>query len=219
MSICNSPSISKTTCCDCPSQAEIDEFMNMSKEAQMKFMRDALLPPKIEFTLCQQCVVEEATPSITALYARSIPIYHRVNQQRVNTQLWEQWNIADHERAVEGRGWNYYSPEKTIFSPGVERMNAPFKTEQGPPPAPILSYTISSRRWIQEQEQHICARIGDIFFAKDGTPRWNNSVRISYALERVDEPRRWNKYCVHHLPSESFVDVIRAHDANDVADN
>ena len=66
------------------------------------------------------------------------------------------------------------------------------------------------------------ARIGDIIFAKNGTGSWDTSgVIISYALERVDEPHRWNKYKVSHLASEQFEDVIRSHaekDAVPVAD-
>lgn len=55
-------------------------------------------------------------------------------------------------------------------------------------------------------------RIGDIFFAKNGTGAWDTSgICTTYALERVDEPRRWNKYSVRHLASERFDDVIRAH--------
>ena len=62
------------------------------------------------------------------------------------------------------------------------------------------------------------ARIGDIVFAKNGTGGWDTSgVLISYAMERVDEPHRWNKYCVRHLASEQFEDVIREHNAGDAA--
>ena len=62
------------------------------------------------------------------------------------------------------------------------------------------------------------ARIGDIVFAKNGTGSWDTSgVCMTYALERVDEPRRWNKYCVHHLASERFEDVVREHTANRAA--
>ncbi len=61
-------------------------------------------------------------------------------------------------------------------------------------------------------------RIGDIVFAKNGTGTWDTSgVLVSYAMERVDEPHRWNKYCVRHLASERFQDVIREHNATDAA--
>ena len=138
-------------------------------------------------------------------YVQNMPATHLAHQQKVNAELWYQWNLADHERAVNSIGWDYYSPEKTIFSTAVERI-------QGPHPALSLCYTVCSRRWEQEQKCHITARIGEIFFAKDGTGRWDTSgIRISYALERVDAPRRWNKYCVHHLQSENFANVITQH--------
>ena len=203
MSTCNCPSISeqseneiKTTCCDCPSQAEIDAFMQ--KEDRMKFLRDILLPRTRFAALCQLCVLPTARE-----YVRSIPIYHTANQQKVNTELWEQWNIADHERAIEGP----YEFEKDIYSEGVERLRDP-----NVPPPLTLGYSICSRRWGQEQKHFLYARIGDIIFAKNGTGRWDTSgVMMTYALERVDEPRRWNKYKVSHLASERFEDVIRAH--------
>ena len=186
----------------CPSQAEIDAIENMSKEERMKLLRDCLLPPKIEFMLCQQCVLPTA-----AEYVRSIPLYHKDSQKKVNTELWEQWNIADHERAMGGP----YQCEMDIYSTGVERLRDP-----NVPPSLSMHYTICSRRWGQEQQHFINARIGDIIFAKNGTGPWDKSgILISYALERVDEPRRWNKYCVHHLVSERFQDVIRAHNGED----
>jgi hypothetical protein len=216
MSSCNCPSISeqsesKTTCCDCPSQAEIDEFMNMPKEVRMKYLRDILLPPKITFTECQRCVVVEATHTTASEYVQRIPIDHRTNQQKVNTELWEQWNIADHERAMEAP----YEFEKDIYSEGVERLRDP-----NIPPSLSLCYSICSRRWGQEQKHYLYARIGEIIFAKNGTGVWDTSgIIITYALERVDEPRRWNKYKVSHLASENFDDVIRAHNANGAVDN
>jgi hypothetical protein len=183
----------------CPSQAEIVAFENMPKEERMKLLRDCLLPSKIEFMLCQQCVLP--TP---LEYVRSIPLSHKENQQKVNTELWEQWNIADHERMMNGP----YESEKDIYSAGVERLRDP----NGVPPSLSMHYSVCSRRWGQEQQCFINARIGDIFFVKNGTGSWDKSgVLISYALERVDEPRRWNKYCVHHLASERFQDVIRAY--------
>lgn len=205
MSTCICPSETKTTCCNCPSQAEIDAFESMSKEERMKLLRDFLLPPKIEFTECQRCVL----PQPTALeYVRSIPLYHTENQQKVNTELWEQWNIADHERAMAGR----YECEKDIYSAGVELARDPTV-----PPRLSMCYSICSRRWRQEQEHYMYARIGDIIFAKNGTGSWDTSgVHISYALERVDEPHRWNKYKVSHLASENFEDVIRAHNGQDI---
>ena len=142
-------------------------------------------------------------------YVQNMPATHLLLQQQVNKQLWHWWNLVDHEKAVDGNGWAYYTPEEYIYSAAVEPQYA---VGQGPPPALSLCYTICSRRWRQEQERCMDARIGDIFFAKDGTGRWDTSgVRITYALERVDEPRRWNKYCVRHLSSERFEDVIRAH--------
>ena len=140
-------------------------------------------------------------------YVQNMPATHLLLQRQVNKQLWHTWNLADHERAVDGNGWTYYTPEESIYSAAVEPQYA---VGQGPPPALSLCYTICSRRWRQEQERYMDARIGDIFFAKDGTGRWDTSgVRVTYALERVDEPRRWNKYCVHHLSSERFEDVIK----------
>lgn len=192
-----------TTSCNCPSQAEIDAIKNMSKEERMKLLRDCLLPSKIEFMLCQQCVLPTALE-----YVRSIPLYHKENQQKVNTELWEQWNIADHERAMSGP----YQCEMDIYSAGVERLRDP-----NVPPSLSMHYTICSRRWGQEQESYKYARIDDIFFVKNGTGPWDKSgVLISYALKRVDEPRRWNKYCVHHLVSERFQDVIRAYNGDDI---
>jgi hypothetical protein len=138
-------------------------------------------------------------------YIENVPANHLAHQQKVNAELWYQWNLADHKRVVNGNGWDYYSPEKTIFSAAVERT-------KGLSSALSLCYTVCERRWKQEQECHISARIGEIFFAKDGKGRWDtDGICISYALERVDAPRRWNKYCVHHLPSERFQDVILQH--------
>ena len=216
MSTCNCPSISeqseneiKTTCCDCPSQAEIDAIENMPKEARMKYLRDILLPPKITFTECQRCVVVDPTASE---YVQRIPIDHRTNQHNVNTELWEQWNIADHERSIEGP----YEFEKDIYSAGVELLRGPYYADGLPPPL-TLGYSICSRRWGQEQKHFLYARIGDIIFAKNGTGSWDTSgVMTTYALERVDEPRRWNKYKVSHLASERFEDVIRAHNGQDI---
>ena len=174
----------------------------------MKLLRDTLLPPKIEFTLCQRCVVVDPT---AREYVQRIPIDHTTNQQKVNAELWEQWNIADHERAMEGP----YEFEKDIYSVGVERLRDP-----NVPPALTMGYSICSRRWGQEQKCFINARIGDIIFSKNGTGAWDTSgIITTYALERVDEPRRWNKYKVVHLASERFEDVIRAHNANGAADN
>ena len=202
--ICTSET--KTTCCDCPSEAEIEAIM--SKEERMKLLRDCLLPPKIEFILCQRCVLPTALE-----YVRSIPLSHKENQQKVNTELWQQWNIADHERAMDGP----YHYEKDIYSARVERLRGGPYSVDGPPPSLSLCYSICSRRWGQEQKHYIDARIGDIIFAKNGTGSWDTSgVNISYALERVDEPHRWNKYKVSHLASERFEDVIRAHNGQDI---
>jgi len=182
----------------CPSHAEIDEIKNMSNEEQMKLLRDCLLPSKIEFIECQRCVLPTALE-----YVQSIPLNHKENQQKVNNQLWMQWNMADHERAMTGR----YQSETDLYSVGVERLRDP----NGPPPL-FMHYSVCSRRWGQEQQSFINARIGDIIFVKNGTCSWNKSgVLMSYALERVDEPHRWNKYCVHHLSSERLEDVIKQH--------
>ena len=203
MSTCNCPSNTKTTCCDCPSEAEIAAISNMPNEARMKFLRD--IPRTRIAALCQRCILPTAQE-----YVRSIPLYHTANQQKVNTELWEQWNIADHERAMA----DPYKFEKEIYSVGVERLRDP--TVQ---PSLSMCYSICSRRWGQEQKHFIYARIGDIIFAKNGTGAWDTSgVHISYALERVDEPRRWNKYKVHHLASEHFEDVIRAHNGQDIVE-
>ena len=201
MSTCNCPSEPKTTCCNCPSEAEIAAFMQ--KEARMKFLRD--IPRTRIAALCQLCVVVEASAQE---YVRSIPLYHTANQQKVNAELWEQWNIADHERAMDGP----YEFEKDIYSAGVELLRDPTV-----PPSLSMCYSICSRRWGQEQKHYIYARIGDIIFSKNGTGAWDTSgVIISYALERVDEPHRWNKYKVSHLASENFEDVIRAHNGQDI---
>jgi hypothetical protein len=136
-------------------------------------------------------------------YVQRIPIDHITNQRNVNTELWEQWNIADHERAMDGP----YEFEKDIYSAGVELLRDP-----NVPPPLSMCYSICSRRWGQEQKHFLYARIGDIIYSKNGTGAWDTSgIIISYALERVDEPRRWNKYKVSHLASENFEDVIRAH--------
>jgi len=148
-------------------------------------------------------------------YVQSMPATHLAHQRKVNAELWYQWNLADHERAVNGSGWDYYSPEKTIFSAAVEhaRRFSPVRIPANVPPALSMGYySINSRRWKQEQASRLAAYIGEIFFAKDGTGDWDMSgIRISYALERVDAPRRWNKYCVHHFPHENFAAVIAEH--------
>lgn len=148
-------------------------------------------------------------------YVQNMPAAHLLLQQRVNKQLWHVWNLADHKRAIEGP----YSFEIGIYSQGVNILQGRGPVDaQGPPPPLSLCYTICSRRWRQEQEGYMNVRIGDIVFAKNGTGSWDTSgVHISYAMERVDEPHRWNKYCVRHLASEHFEDVIREHNANDAA--
>lgn len=145
-------------------------------------------------------------------YVHNMPAAHLLLQRQVNRQLWHVWNLADHKRAVEGP----YCSEMDIYSQGVNILQGRGPVgNYGPPPSLSLCYTICSRRWRQEQEGYMNARIGDIVFAKNGTGSWDTSgVLISYALERVDEPHRWNKYCVRHLPSERFQDVIREHVAN-----
>ena len=148
-------------------------------------------------------------------YVKNMPAAHLLLQQRVNKQLWHVWNLADHTRAIADP---YYS-EMDINSQGVDILEGRDPVDKnGPPPALTLSYSICSRRWRQEQEGYMNARIGDIVFAKNGTGVWDTSgVLITYALERIDEPRRWNKYRVRHLASEHFEDVIREHVANDAA--
>jgi len=143
-------------------------------------------------------------------YVQNMPVTHLAHQQKVNAELWHQWNIADHETAVNGSGWDYYSPEKHIFSAAVERARRFSSADV--PPSFSMSYSVCSRRWKQEQESRLDARIGEIFYVKDGTGSWDMSgIYVSYAMERVDAPRRWNTYCVHHFPSEHFADVIRQH--------
>jgi hypothetical protein len=148
-------------------------------------------------------------------YVQNMPAAHLLLQQRVNKQLWHVWNLADHTRAI---AHPYYS-EMDINSQGVDILEGRGHVDNnGPPPALTLGYSICSRRWRQEQEGYMNARIGDIVFAKNGTGMWDTSgVLITYALERIDEPRRWNKYRVRHLASERFEDVIREHNANDAA--
>ena len=191
MSTC--PSNTKTTCCDCPSQAEIDAFMQ--KEDRMKFLRDILLPRARIAALCQLCVVEASARE----YVRSIPIYHTANQQKVNTELWQQWNIADHERAMEGP----YEFEKEIYSEGVERLRDP-----NVPPPLTLGYSICSRRWGQEQKHFLYARIGDIIILKSLAP--SETVWVTYALRRIEGLFRWTKYIVYHSPQESCVEVMNS---------
>ena len=146
-------------------------------------------------------------------YVQNMPAEHLLLQRRVNKQLWHVWNLTDHKRAIEGP----YSHEMNIYSQGVNILQGRGSVdEQGPPPPLTMCYTICSRRWRQEQEGFMNVRIGDIVFAKNGTGAWDTSgVLVSYAMERVDEPHRWNKYCVRHLASERFQDVIREHNAND----
>jgi hypothetical protein len=146
-------------------------------------------------------------------YVQNMPAAHLLLQQRVNKQLWHVWNLADHKRAIEGP----YSYEMNVNSQGVDILQGQGPVDKnGPPPALTLGYSICSRRWRQEQEGYMNARIGDIVFAKNGTGSWDTSgVLITYALERIDEPRRWNKYRVRHLASERFEDVIREHNADD----
>ena len=145
-------------------------------------------------------------------YVQNMPATHFAHQQKVNDELWYRWNLADHVKAVNENGWDCIF-ETTIFSAGMEdvRRALPQPEYEMPPPLP-MGYSICSRRWGQEQKSNLAARIGEIIFAKDGTGRWDTSgFCITYAMERVDEPRRWNKYCVHHLQSEDFADVIRQH--------
>lgn len=142
-------------------------------------------------------------------YVQNIPAAHFLLQQKVNKQLWHVWNLADHKRAVEGP----YCSEMDIHSQGVAILEGRGPVDNdGPPPSLSMCYSICSRRWRQEQEGFMNVRIGDIVFAKNGTGSWDTSgILTSYALERVDEPRRWNKYRVRHLASERFEDVIREH--------
>ena len=144
-------------------------------------------------------------------YMRSMPMTHRFHQQKVNKQLWHKWNLADHQRAVADFATPHHF-EETIVSADIaaERPQDPYSAD-GPPPLLSMHYSISSRTWKALQDFHIDAAIGKIFFAKDGTGSWDPNTKISYALQRVDTPYRWEKYCVHHKPHESFVDVIRQH--------
>ena len=64
--------------------------------------------------------------------------------------------------------------------------------------------------WVEKYG--VAARIGEIFFVYNGTPKLKNpSFYVSYATQRVDTPRRWKHYRVRHLPSESVEDVIRSY--------
>ena len=148
-------------------------------------------------------------------YVQNMPAAHLLHQRQVNAELWHQWNLADHKRAIAGP----YCSEKDLRSRGAAlaqgygsyRADEPYPVDaEEPPPSISLCYSICSRRWRQEQEGYMNARIGDIVFAKDGTGVWDTSgVRVTYAMERVDEPHRWNKYRVYHLESERFQDMIK----------
>ena len=152
-----------------------------------------------------------AQASMTDLeYVQNMPAPHLLLQRQVNTQLWRVWNLADHKRVHEEFPYNF---DATLLSPGMELAHAQRPYPDAPPSIP-MGYSICSRRWRQEEEWHINARFGEIFLAKDGTGRWPNAQCISYALERIDEPRRWNRYTIYHLPSERFIDVIQAHIAH-----
>ncbi len=134
-------------------------------------------------------------------YVQNMPAAHLLHQQKVNAELWHQWNLADHERVIaEGR----YVPEEILYSIGADvayRLVAP-------PPALIIHRTMNSRQWHNEERYRVDARIGDIFFVKDITPPSSRHTSITYALQRVDMPHRWNRYCVHHKQTESFRTTI-----------
>ena len=142
-------------------------------------------------------------------------------------EVWQQWNIADHKRAVEERNKPFadhnYGSEETLVSTitqmirqqmakqQAEAANQPAETEDAPP-AGIMHYSMSSRQWEHVEQACMHARIGEIFFVKDGKGGWDTSpICISFALLRVDTPYRWKRYCVHHVPSERFQDVITQH--------
>ena len=116
-----------------------------------------------------------------------------------NDELWYQWNLTDHTRAVDDGSYNL---EMTIYSPTVAYLNSS-------PPNLILHKTINSIQWRNEEECSLNARIGDIIHVRDVTPKSNSEFSITYALERVDTLYRWNRYCVYHSPSERFSDVIK----------
>lgn len=143
-------------------------------------------------------------------YVQNMPEIHRFHQQEVNKQLWLQWNLADHQRAIA----DFTTPhrfEKTIVSADIaaERPQDPYASDV--PPPLHMHYSISSRTWKALQESYVDAVIGEIFFAKDGTGFWDPNTNISYVLQRVDTPYRWEKYCIHHKSHESFADIIHQH--------
>lgn len=160
------------------------------------------------------------TESMTALeYVRTMPLTHIVHQQEVNKQLWLNWNRADHARALTTLlPWE---SDEEITSSGVEIANGrgPYPVNEreprsldGPPPRLALSCSASMKHYEWVQKSCMAARIGEIFFVYNGTPKWENpSFYISYATQRVDTPRRWKHYRVRHLPSESYADVIHSY--------
>ena len=160
------------------------------------------------------------TESMTALeYVRARPLTHIYHQQQVNKQLWQQWNLADHARALANLlPWER---DEEIVSSGVEIANGygPYPANEyahypldGPPPRLALSCSASMKHYDWVEKSCMTARIGEIFFVYNGTPKWEHpSFYVSYATQRVDMPSRWKHYRVRHLPSESVEDVIRSY--------
>jgi len=146
----------------------------------------------------------------TLEYMQSIPETHVAHQVRVNDELWHRWNVIDHANATTD-AYRYFCND--IFSPGVQATQEPSPADgvydaNTPPPVLSLHYSVSSRRWMKEQENYMDARIGMIIFVKDATPSWDPRIYITYAMQRVDTPYRWVHYCIHHMPNENFSKVI-----------
>ena len=155
----------------------------------------------------------EATPtlSMSALeYIQQVPLTHIHQQRQVNKHLWERWNLADHHRSL--RLVPFCETDTKIVSAGAKLINGEPPCPMDGPPVLTLLNSVSMKHWLRVQESAMNAHMGEIFFVYDGTPKWKPAdVRISWATQRVDTPLRWKHYCVHHLPSESFLDVIRSY--------
>ena len=110
-----------------------------------------------------------------------------------------QENLKDHERNDNNQ---LYIHEKFLYSPSL-------KPSANCPPLLTLHKTINSNQWNDHQLCHNDANIGDIIFVRDVTPLNEYTKLITYALQRIDAPHRWTRYCIYHTPAESFIDVIR----------
>jgi len=162
-------------------------------------------------------------PPMTAVeYVQQLPQTHIHHQQQVNNQLWLRWNLADDARTLAARlPWER---DEEIVSSGVEIANGrgPYPANEyahypldGPPPPLTLTNSVSTKHYHRVEKSGVAARIGEIFFVYNGTPKWGNpTFYVSYATQRVDTPRRWKHYRVRHLPSESVEDVIRSYNTH-----